>query len=134
MDLDIDDMFYLGEEVKLDKIRHIKFTMRGLKLIAKKYGSVVEALRKMENLNKDMDEESMEHIAMLLQAGLVHEDKNLTLDDAENMITFNNIFPIFMTIQKSLGGSLPQPTDDGGSEGTEGNLPLTSTPSNTSAG
>ena len=117
---DRDAMGYQGEEVQLDKIRHIKFTMRGLKIIAKKFGSVVGALKQMENINPDFDEEGMNHIAMLLQAGLVHEEKELTIDDVENMITFDNMTPIFQVIVRSLGGSIPEPKELGGSEGTEG--------------
>lgn len=129
---DKDDMGYLGEEVQLDKIRHIRYTMRGLKIIAKKFGSVVGAFKQMEGLNPDFDVDSMEHIAMLLQAGLVHEDNDLTMDDVENMITFENIIPIFHTIVKALGGSIPDPKDSGGSEGAEGETPaLTSTDLNT---
>ena len=130
---DKDDMNYLGEEVQLDKIRHIRYTMRGLKIIAKKFGSVVGAFKQMEELNPEFDVDGMEHIAMLLQAGLVHEDKDLTMDDVENMITFENITPIFRIIVRALGGSIPEPKDSGGSEGTEGETqPLTSTDLNMS--
>ena len=120
--MDIDDMGYEGEEIKLGgKVRHIKYTIKGLKIIAKKHGSVVKAFNDMRKMNKDFDVEGMDNITLLLHAGLIHEDPKLTADDVENMLTVDNMFAIFNKIITAFNGSTPEPTeDDGGSEGTEG--------------
>ena len=131
LNMDIDDCFYSGEEVKLDKVRHVKYTIRGLKIISKKFGSVVKAFEKMQTLNQDMDTETLDNLVLLLHAGLIHEDKNLTVDDVENMLTMENLPVIFNKILVAFGGSTPQSKDDGGSEATEGEQPLISTDLNT---
>ena len=119
--MDIDDMSYEGEEIKLDKIRHIKYTIKGLKIIAKKFGSVVKAFKDMETMNQDFDIETMDNLTLLLYAGLVHEDEKLTIDDVENMLTMANLPIAFNKIIIAFNGSTPEPKeDDGGSEGTEG--------------
>ena len=116
---DIDDMFYQGEEIKLDKIRHIKYTIKGLKLIAKKFGSVVKAFNDMGAMNQDFDVETMDNLTLLLYAGLVHEDAKLTLDDVENMLTMANIPVAFTKILTAFNGSTPEPKEDGGENGED---------------
>lgn len=117
--MDVNDMDYKGEEIFLDKPRHLKYTIKGLKIIAKKYGSVVEAFNKMKTMNANFDTETMDDIVMLLHAGLIHEDEDLTIDRVENMLTMNNIPKIFAKIIEAFNGSMPQ-AEDGGSENTEG--------------
>ena len=121
---DVDDLSYEGEQIKLDKLRHIKYTIKGLKLIAKKYGSVVKAFNGMKTLNPEFDTETMDKLVMLLHAGLIHEDANLSTDDVENMLTMGNLPVIFNKIIAAFSGSMPQTvgeeTSDGGSESTEG--------------
>lgn len=118
---DIDDMIYEGEEIKLDKIRHIKYTIKGLKIIAKKHGSVVKAFNDMKKMNPDFDCDTMDHLTLLLYAGLVHEDEKLTIDKVESLLTMKNMPIAFQKILVAFKGSTPQ-TDDGGSESTEGEL------------
>jgi len=130
---DKDDLSFQGSEIFLDKPRHIKFTVRGLKLIAKKYGSVVKAFNKLEKMNQEFDVETMDHLVLLLHAGLVHEDAKLTTDDVENLLTMNNLAAVFQKILEAFGGSMPQP-EDGGSNDDPGELLSTSTGSSTPAG
>jgi hypothetical protein len=115
--MDVNDMDYPGEEIKIGgKVRHIKYTIVGLKLIAKKHGSVVAAFNKMNDLNEDFDVDTMDHLVLLLHAGLVHESPELTANDVENMLTMTSLPIVFNKILAAFGGSTPQPTDDGGSE------------------
>ena len=117
--MDIDDMGYEGEEIKLDKIRHIKYTLKGLKIIAKKFGSVVEAFNDMQKMNQDFDVETMDNLTLLLYAGMVHEDSKLTLDDTENMLTITNMPIAFQKIITAFNGSTPKPNEDGDSNDGE---------------
>ena len=119
--MDIDDSSYDGEEIELDKIRHIKYTIKGLKIIARKHGSVVKAFNDMQKMNQDFDVETMDNITLLLHAGLVHEDPKLTIDDVENMLTMVNIPIAFTKIIVAFNGSTPQPSNETEvSETTEG--------------
>jgi len=118
--MDIDDLSYIGQPIKLDKVRHIKFTIKGLKLIAKKSGSVVKAFKDMQLMNKEFDIEGMDHLVLLLHAGLIHEDPTLTIENVENLLTMNNMTMIFTSIMKAFNGSTTEPAEDGGSENAEG--------------
>ena len=119
--MDIDDMGYEGEEIKLDKIRHIKYTLKGLKIIAKKFGSVVKAFNDMQKMNQDFDVETMDNLTLLLYAGMVHEDSKLTLDDTENMLTITNMPIAFQKIITAFNESTPKPNEETEvSEVTEG--------------
>lgn len=109
---DIDDLNYEGEPITLDRLRHIKYTIKGLKIIAKKYGSVVKAFSGMQNMNQDFDVETMDSLTLLLYAGLVHEDAKLTQDDVENMLTIGNMPDAFQKIITSFNGSTPQPAEN----------------------
>ena len=117
--MDIDDLNYEGEEIILDKIRHIKYTIKGLKLIAKKFGSVVKAFDDMQKMNQDFDVETMDNLTLLLHAGLVHEDAKLTLDDTENMLTISNMPIAFQKIITAFNGSTPQSKEDDEASGED---------------
>lgn len=114
--MDIDDMSYIGEPIKLDKVRHIKFTIKGLKLIAKKSGSVVKAFNDMQLMNKEFDVEGMDHLVLLLHAGLIHEDPTLTIENVENFLTMGNMTTIFTAIIRAFNGSMPEPAEGGSTD------------------
>ena len=107
--MDIDDMGYEGEEIKLDKIRHIKYTIKGLKIIAKKHGSVVKAFSDMQKMDGSFTVETMDNLVVLLHAGLIHEDANLSAGDVENILTMNNMGTVFNAIITAFNGSTPEP-------------------------
>jgi len=110
--MDIDDLNFDGEPIQLDKLRHIKYTIKGLKLIAKKFGSVAKAFESMKTINKEFDIETMDNLTLLLHAGLIHEDAKLTVDDVENILTIDNMPATFYAIIKAFNGSTPQPKED----------------------
>ena len=116
---DVDDLFYDGEEITLDRTRHIKYTIKGLKLIARKFGSVVKAFNDMQKINQDFDVQTMDNITLLLHAGLVHEDPKLTIDDVENMLTMVNIPIVFTKIIVAFNGSTPEPKENDDKENGE---------------
>lgn len=116
--MDIDDMNYEGEEIKLDKVRHIKYTFKGMKFLAKKYGSVIDAMKKLEEIDHNITAEGIDDLTNLIYAGLIHEDKEITTDSVEDALDFNNIYPVISKITKAFYVSSPQPK--GGSEGTTG--------------
>ena len=123
--MDKDDMSYEGEPIKLDRLRHVKYTIKGLKIIAKKHGSVIKAFNDLKTMNTDFDVETMDNLVLLLHAGLIHEDPKLTIDDVENMLTLENIKVVFYAILQSFSES--SPAGDGGSDATVGEPLSTST-------
>ena len=117
--MDVKDSWYEGESIQLGgKIRHIKYTFKGLKLIAKKFGSVAKAFNDMQTMDTNFTTETMDNLAILLHAGLIHEDPALTIDETENFLTMGNMTKIFTSIMKAFNGSTPEPeegsTDDQG--------------------
>lgn len=126
---DIDDMDYPGEEIKLDKIRHIKYTIKGLKLLAKKFGSVAKAFEQMQLMNQEFDIETMDNLTLLLHAGLIHEDAKLTVDDVENLLNMDNMTSVFYKIMDAFTGSTPQATEDEVNQDEPGEPKSTSTES-----
>lgn len=67
--------------IELDKVRNLKYGMRAISLIEKKYK---KPMMKIEGINNG--ELSMEDYATLIWAGLVHEDKSLTPDKVMDLI------------------------------------------------
>lgn len=115
---DINDMGYQGEEIKLGgKIRHLKYSIPGLKIIAAKYGSVAEGFDKLKTMNPNFDVETLDSIALLTYAGLVHEDEKITERAIANMLDINNMGELTHKIIAAFNGSTPQ--DSEGGEGAD---------------
>ncbi len=67
--------------IELDKTRNLKFGMRAINLVEKKFGKPIMSIEGMENGML-----SMEQYATLLWAGLSHEDKELTPDKVMDLV------------------------------------------------
>jgi hypothetical protein len=107
--MSIDDVSYEGVEVKLDKVRHIKYTFAGMRIILKKYGSLQKALNVLSEMeSSDITEEGLDALSTLIYAGLIHEDEELTQKKVENIIDFRNITKLTEALTKALSGSLPE--------------------------
>lgn len=108
----VDDIAYQGVEIHLDKVRHLHFKFRGIKIIVEKYGSIqkaVEVLQKtFQGAEKEIDVNVIDAISVLTYAGLVHEDKDLTQDDVEDILDFRNIAELPGKLIEALSNSLPQ--------------------------
>lgn len=67
--------------IKLDKMRNLKFNMRAIDFIEKKYGKPLMQIEGMQNGLLTMDK-----TATIVCAGLLHEDKELTPDKVMDLI------------------------------------------------
>ncbi len=115
--MSIDDVSYEGVEVQLDKVRHIKYTFAGMRIILKQYGSLQQALNVLGAMgDSDLTEEGLDVLSTLIYAGLVHEDEGLTQATVEGLIDFRNITKLTEALTEALSGSLPE-------GGPEKNLP-----------
>jgi hypothetical protein len=122
---DINDFDYKGEEIKLDKIRHLKYTVKGLKILSSMFGSVTAAMTKLEQFNPEIDDETISNIITFAYAGLIHEDENITLDYIENMLDFSTLLEVMKAVPYAVLHSMPKSEEV--SNDTEGKRKLTST-------
>jgi hypothetical protein len=83
-------------EVQLDKKRHFRFTMNALEIIEDELGF---GLHEMEGKNLKMKE-----IKLIMWAGLLHEDPDLTLEQLGNMIDTENM----KYVQEQMGKAFEQ--------------------------
>lgn len=74
-------------KVKLDGTSHeLLYDMNAMCEIEEKYGDVESAFKQLENSNKVFNS-----LRFLLWAGMLHEDKDLTLQDVGKKINFLDI-------------------------------------------
>jgi hypothetical protein len=64
--------------IKLDKMRNFRYGMKAISLMEKKLGKPAAKI--------NFEEMTMEEIATVIWAGLVHEDKDLTPDKVMELI------------------------------------------------
>jgi hypothetical protein len=89
---------------------NIDFSMAGMKLLAQKYGSVNNALSRIEKINADFTSEDIEFICDLIHAGLIHE-YDLTTKQIEKKIYMRDLAYIFETTVKALTNAMPKPKE-----------------------
>ncbi len=92
--------------IELDKTRNFKYGMRAISLVEKKFKKPISQV--------DMNNLTMEEMATIIWAGLVHEDKNLTSDRVMDLVDeHSNVTKVFETAGEALnrafgGGEEPE--------------------------
>lgn len=82
-------------EIKLDKTRNLKYGMRALDRVEKKLK------RKISQI--DMNDLSMEEIATFIWAGLVHEDKELTVEKVMDLVDeYSNLNEVSLKLDEAV--------------------------------
>nr|WP_312578220.1 hypothetical protein [Sedimentibacter sp.] len=74
--------------IKLDKVRNLKFGMRAIDRIEKKYGKPIMEIEGMQNGLLTMDQ-----TATIIWAGLAHEDNTLTPETVMDLIDEHSSIP-----------------------------------------
>lgn len=64
--------------IEMDKVRNFRYGMKALSIIEKKFKKPIAKV--------DLSNMTMEETAIIIWAGLVHEDKNLTVDKVMEII------------------------------------------------
>lgn len=64
--------------IQLDKVRNFRYGMKAISIIEKKFKKPIAKV--------DFDNLTMEDTATIIWAGLVHEDKNLTVEKVMDLI------------------------------------------------
>jgi hypothetical protein len=112
---DKDDMGYTGEKIKLGgKMRRLKYPISGLKMLARHFGTVVDGLSAFKGFNTSFDEAGLDKLVKMTHAGLIHEDKELTLEDVENMIGPNAVIELPTKLMRALDESQPPAKESSG--------------------
>lgn len=91
--------------IKLDRMRNFRYGMKAISLIEKKLNTKIS--------NLDMENMSMEETATLIWAGLVWEDKDLTVDRVMDIIDENSNF---VEVIKVMGEAFTAAFGNGESE------------------
>lgn len=81
--------------INLDKERHLYFNLNSLEMIEDLTGKTVDKIG--ESMNMKM-------LKAIVFAGLVHEDKDLTLEAVGDMIGFEDLEPVSNAIGEAFGG------------------------------
>lgn len=103
----VEEITYEGVPIKLDKVRHLKYALKSIRLIVQKYGSIQKAFEILQKCKDEIDDAALEAIAVLAHAGLVHEDRDLTQEDVENLIEFKHINQLADKMVEAMSDSLP---------------------------
>lgn len=82
-------------KINLDKERHLYFNLNSLEVIENITGNSIDKLQ--EDMN-------MKTLKAIVYAGLLHEDKSLTLDEVGDMIGFEDIEEVSKAIGEAFGG------------------------------
>lgn len=82
-------------KVELDKERNLYFSLNSLELIEEITGKSIDKIS--ENMN-------MKVLKAIVYAGLIHEDKKLTLEAVGEMIAFEDIEKVSEAIGEAFGG------------------------------
>lgn len=82
-------------KIVLDKERNLYFSLNSLEIIEDLTGKTIDKVT--ENLN-------MKSLKAIVYAGLIHEDKSLTVEDVGEMIGFNDISRVSEAIGEAFGG------------------------------
>lgn len=96
-------MFY---PIQLDKARNFRYGMKALSLIEKKLKKPISKI--------DLDNLTMEEIAVFIWAGLVHEDKELTPDKVMDLVDeYSSIAAVSKAINEALNSAYGSTEEDG---------------------
>lgn len=88
-------MYY---EVKLDKMRNFKYGMRAMSMVEKKFKKSIAKI--------DMDDLTMEEMAVLLWAGLAHEDRDLTPEKVMDLVDeYSNVKTVMEAMGQAFSGA-----------------------------
>lgn len=99
--------------IQLDKVRNFKYGMRALSLVEKKFKKPINKV--------DMDNMTMEEAAVMIWAGLVHEDKSLTPEKVMDLVDDHSSLPEVMrqlteAINASFGAGAVEEEETGKNE------------------
>jgi hypothetical protein len=95
-------MFY---SIKLDKIRNLKYGMKAISLIEKKFKKPIAKI--------DMENLTMEDTSIMIWAGLQHEDRELTPEKVMDLIDeYSTITTAIQEMGEAFQGAFGEVTEE----------------------
>jgi hypothetical protein len=103
--------------ILLDKERHLRYSFKSFKLaeqaLLKEHGQRVSFLSLLNSYSNEDGTPNLENVyitdlIILLWAGLVHEDAQLTTDDVGDMLSFNKFDYVSTKLFEAVNLSQPQ--------------------------
>lgn len=95
--------------IQLDKIRNFRYGMKAISLIEKKLKTPIGKL--------DMSNLTMEDTAIIIWAGLVHEDRNLNPDKVMDLVDeYSNIQVVSEKMSEALQAAFGKVENEGKNE------------------
>lgn len=86
--------------IQLDRERQFRYGMRAISLAEKKFKKPISQI--------DLNNMTMEETAVVVWAGLVHEDKNLSTDRVMDIIDqYSNVPTVLKLAGEALQGAFP---------------------------
>lgn len=81
--------------IEMDKMRNLRYGMKGISNIEKRFGKPITKI--------DLDSLTMEETAVIIWGGLVHEDKELTIDKVMDIIDEKgNLTEVLQAMSKAM--------------------------------
>ena len=90
--------------IQLDKERHLKFDLNAFAELEDIYGDINTAFEAMQK-------GSIKAIRAMLWAGLVHEDKSLTIEQVGEMVHLGNMNEVMGAITKAISEAMPEASE-----------------------
>lgn len=87
-------------KIELDKSRELKYDLNAFIELEERYGSVDAALRAME-------QNSIKAVRLVLWAGLIHEDPDLTEKEVGSLVQLYDLEELSETLGKAMMSDLP---------------------------
>lgn len=102
-----------GVLLNLDKERLLRYDLNTLCDIENEFGTLSEALAKIDEIERQIDEEehpiyNFNFLRRFLYLGLKHEDENLDEKEIASWLQFDDAMSIISIIPKAMFKSLPE--------------------------
>ena len=102
-------------DIELDRPRKLKYTNGALKKFQEQTGKAALKLK---------PEEFPEYVTELIQCGLLHQDKEITIEQVDEMIGPSNAPYAMNKMSEAWGTAMPEPKEpDGNTDPLPENLP-----------
>lgn len=88
--------------IQLDKRRHLKYDLNAFAELEEHFGTLDAAMEQMQK-------GSIKAFRIILWAGLIHEDENLTIKQVGAMIDLPTLYDLTKKIEEAMGDALPEP-------------------------
>lgn len=117
----------LSSEADIGRVRHIKYDLNAFAEIEEHYGSVDKALEALQD-------GSIRALRLLLYAGLVHEDEELTPKAVGSLVSLKELKDLAPKLNEALMQAIPQDAEEGNLQDMQSQLSQAQSPTTAGTG